>query len=373
MIKIGDITEIRGQIQRGWIKLVEHPTGVDEKLSVIIASGTSDGPTLLITANVHGHETVGIVIIHRILEQLNLKLLRGRVVCIPSLNPTGLLRGTRHPQFDDVDPNRMWPSSKPKTELVSDATDYLDEINQRMDLPKPQERAWSRIFTQISEINPDFHIDLHTCSTLSIPYAFLDRVLYQTNKEEADNLFERTKAMVRASGLTIIADASASRYVKYNLYRSTSGSSLNKRRIPATTFELGPKFDVDPYCRDAAIKAINNIMKWAHMIDGNLEVITNVPVIQGKEIYRELNYPFSPCTGIVDYYMNPGDFFKINDLLAVVRQIDGTILEEIRSEVEGFVIAWWPGIAKYQGEPLGIVAVPDKLPFVVSWSDVNAK
>lgn len=58
------------------------------------------GPTFLLTANIHGDEITGVVVVHRFLEQLNLNELKGRIICIPSLNPTGLLAGTRYPQFE---------------------------------------------------------------------------------------------------------------------------------------------------------------------------------------------------------------------------------------------------------------------------------
>lgn len=223
LIQLGTCLESKGEITRGNIHLIDYPTGGKAMLPVIIASGQNDGPTFLITGNVHGNESIGIVITHRIVEELDLSKLKGRVVCMPSLNPTGTLAGTRHSLFDKTDPNRAWPSVRKKKESV-DADDWLSDITKLEDQPSPQEDAWNRIHKLIESIHPDFHIDLHTCSTLSIPYTFIDRVLYEENKEDAQELHEKTLEMVKSTGLTIIADASAPRYAKYQLFRSTSGT-----------------------------------------------------------------------------------------------------------------------------------------------------
>jgi predicted deacylase len=58
------------------------------------------GPTVLITGNIHGDEVTGVIVIHRLIEQLNVETMKGKVVFVPSLNPTGLLARTRYPQFE---------------------------------------------------------------------------------------------------------------------------------------------------------------------------------------------------------------------------------------------------------------------------------
>ncbi len=129
----------------------------------------------------------------------------------------------------------------------------------------------------------------------------------------------------------------------------------------------------DPYCRDAAITSLVNLMRWSEMLVGNFKPITGVSVIKSKEYYRYLSYPLANETGIIDFQKNPGDFFKKGDLLAIIRSIDGSLISKIKSELEGFVIGWWNNIAAYKGNTLGMVGVPDRLPMVVSWKEIESK
>jgi predicted deacylase len=370
-LQFGNVKEIPGTITRGKFDLIKHPTGITERIAIIIASGLNPGPTLLLTGNIHGDEVIGIIVIHRLLDLIDLESLHGRIICIPTLNPTGHRAKTRYPQFDHSDPNRKWPDSNPHKKEVKDNTDWLDNYYIENDKSSPQEDAWKELYKEIERISPNFHVDLHTFSILSIPFIFLDRVLFEDDEEEATKLFKKTKSMVEAMGLTIVVESPAKRYVKNKLHRSTSGVTLNKLRIPSCTIELGPMDAVDPYCRDAAINSLLNLMKWGKMIRGNFEPITTVPVIKSKEHFRYLSYPRASETGIVDFQLNPGDFFGKGDVLVKIRNIEGEIVDEIKSELEGFIIGWWNKIAFYKGNTLGMVAVPDKLPMVVPWKMID--
>eukprot|EP01043_Picozoa_sp_COSAG02_P078204 COSAG02_NODE_17490_length_999_cov_2.345556_1_plen_65_part_10 len=63
----------------------------------------------------------GIVVAHRLIAALEAavesKTLVGTVVVYPSLNPTGLVAGTRTPSYS-FDANRLWPSQEPKPDSV---------------------------------------------------------------------------------------------------------------------------------------------------------------------------------------------------------------------------------------------------------------
>ena len=81
-----------------------------------------------------------------------------------------------------------------------------------------QERCFLPISEALKALKPDFHVDLHTFSTLSIPFIFIDRVLYENtsedSKKKAEHLFNQTQAMVQAIGLTVVCERPAWIYVK---------------------------------------------------------------------------------------------------------------------------------------------------------------
>lgn len=347
-----------------------------------VCSGAEAGPRVLITGNIHGDEVTGTIVIHRFIESLAGKLdqLKGTIVAIPSLNPTGHLQGTRYPQFQSTDPNRKWPDSKPERlvdqfKAKEDATDIWDKLQREADeQPGPQAEVFKKIYAVFESIKPDYHIDLHTFSTLSIPFIFLDRVLYdgEAQKEEAHKLFAKTKEMVTALGLSVLVERPARLYVKQGLHRSTSGATLNKLRIPSCTIELGPMRSVEPRCRAAGLAALHNLLVWAGMVQDKPEAIDQSFVLNFDEPHRYLVYPSVTKTGIVDYSKDAGDRFEKGDELAVVRTMDGQVVERIHAEMSGWLAGWFEGVAKYPGAALGMVAVPDgkDMPMVVDWASL---
>jgi len=383
----GTAVEQFGRIARGTIPLLYQPSGQLLELHVMIASGTQDGPTFLLTGNIHGAEVAGVAVIHRVFDRLEHRLdhLKGRVVAIPSLNPSGLLAGTRFPQFDNADPNRQWPDSRPehlkrKHKEQEDTSDPWHELQTKVDEQEgPQAIAYKEVFAAITHLHPDCHVDIHTFSTLSIPFTFLDHVMYDDGgddaaqaKGEAEKLYSTTKAMVDATGLTVLQERAPREYIKQKLHRSISGAILNKLRVPSCTIELGPMDFVKSQYRDAGIIACENVLRWASMLDEELQTPTRVKVLKFDRPHRYLNYPQAPVTGIVDILKDPGDWFEKGEEMLVIRHINGSVLHIVKAEMSGFVIGWYSGIAKYEGMVLGMVAVPSgqESAMIVPWSSL---
>jgi len=296
------------------------------------------------------------------------------------MNPTGHLVESRFPLFEPgKDPNRCWPEYRPKTEPIKYELDMWDSIQQKKeDEPGTQERSFGKIAEIFKKLRPDFHVDLHTFSTLSMPFIFMDRVFSEKPGDvewnNAELLWNRTYAMVEAMGLTILRERPAWLYVKSKLHRSTSGYTLNCLRIPSCTIELGAMNVSVPSARDAGIAVLYNVLYWSKMLDGKPKHITECQVIKFTEPHRYLVYPQTETTGIVDYQVEVGSSFKKGDLLALVRNMNGTVSSKVVAEMDGYLIAWFQGIAKYEKNSIGMVAVPDgQVPVIVSWTDDTLK
>ena len=90
---------------------------------IITATGaTPSDPRVLVSANIHGPEICPTIVALRLIERVEeaqaAGRLKGTVVIYPSLNPTGMRAGSRHPQFENpgrTDPNRMCESPPPHT------------------------------------------------------------------------------------------------------------------------------------------------------------------------------------------------------------------------------------------------------------------
>ncbi len=66
-----------------------------EELAVAITSGAHNRFTFLLTTNIHGDETFGVIITHRLLTSPDLHQLCGRVIVFPYLNPSEHMRDNR--------------------------------------------------------------------------------------------------------------------------------------------------------------------------------------------------------------------------------------------------------------------------------------
>jgi len=418
-IKVGNIAGVAGKLVYDYLEVLEHPVGTIERLPVIIAQGTKSGPTLWITGNIHGDEYTGIPVIHRVINSLNLDELKGTVIAIPSLNPAGSRVKTRYPYYDRKDPNRLFPDGnpfkeKPKTSVseVSEITveeekkeeeisiktekvvtisvekekdeetkieDPLAKFDNEESFPSVQEMIWKNLFEIIKE-TADFLMDLHNAFIKSIPFSFLDRVLYNPDIDEdektAEELYNKTEEMVRAFGLTIVRETTPKKYIQKKLHRSTSGAALNYLRIPAFTVELGMYLDIEPEVVDAATIGVFNVLKWAKMLQGDIEKITSVQVIAEKEAVRYIGHPRTKKSAIIDLKVKKGDFVRKGDIIAIARDIFGRPIKdefEIRTEVDGYVFMINEGILRYPNEEICWLASPDTQPMVDKWPKKSSK
>ncbi|MEL7498766.1 MAG: succinylglutamate desuccinylase/aspartoacylase family protein [Planctomycetota bacterium] len=130
-----------GKFSRMFIELVESGIGRPIQVPVVVARGKKDGPVFGITAALHGNELNGIPVIHKLLQRLNLKTLRGTIVCVIAANMPGLM--TEQREFTDgQDLNHIMPG-KPDGKISQVyAYNLVDRITQHF----------------------DFLVDLHTAS-----------------------------------------------------------------------------------------------------------------------------------------------------------------------------------------------------------------
>lgn len=85
-------------------------SGTPVALPVIVVHGAHDGPTIWLSAAIHGDELCGVDIIRRVLEYLNAKSLCGTVIAVPIVNVHGFNTGDRYLP-DRRDLNRLFPGS----------------------------------------------------------------------------------------------------------------------------------------------------------------------------------------------------------------------------------------------------------------------
>jgi predicted deacylase len=364
-ITLGSATSKPGTIQYGRWEALEHPTGHGEFLPVIIAQGQQEGPCLWLTAGIHGVEHAGPLVIYQLITAALVERLKGTLVAIPALNPAGLRTARRQPYHAPQDPNRLWPDGRPEQPQDPDKAP-----------PSSLERAYQRLFQEM-RATADYLIDYHNSATGSLSFVIRDRVLYRAdrkvegNRAEAEALAARLDEMVRAYGHTIVNEFPPEKTVDEKLHRSTSGAALLVGRVPAFTVELSTGHMPDPAVVGAAAAGTRNVMRWAGMLDGEVEPIAGVQVVDAGFPVRRRRAPRVDRACVVLHRVQPGDRVRVGDAVAEKRDVWGRPLEDglLRCEQDGFVVGRSHGIYFYPGDAVLALAVRDDAPLIAPYPE----
>lgn len=364
-IQLGDAITKHGTIQFGKWEALTHPTGHLEFLPVILAQGRQDGPCIWLTAGIHGPEHTGPSVIYRLITPELVDRLKGTIVALPALSPAGLRTLKREPYHAPTDPNRMWPDGKPEKPLDPDK-----------DPPSSLEQAYQRLFDEM-RASANYMIDYHNAWTDSLSFVFRDRVMYRADveaekhKAEAEALAAKQDEMIRAYGHTVVNEFPAEKYIDEKLHRSTSGAALLVGKIPSFTVELGTGHMPDPAIVAASVAGTRNVLRYAGMLDGAMEPIEGVKVVDPGFPVRRRGTPRVSEACVVLHLVREGDLVNVGDPVAEVRDIWGRPIGEgiLRSEHDGFVIGRSHGIYHYPGDEVLGMAIRDDAPLIAPYPE----
>jgi predicted deacylase len=368
-LTVGTAQASPGQVVYGWFDAVGLPTGEADRFPVMIAQGRHDGPTLWVTGSIHGNEHTGMASIHHLMTPELAGDLRGTVVGIPTLNPAGMRIQERRPYYELSDPNRLFP--KP-----------LAGPRDPDDVPSAIELAYERLFEVIRD-TADFLVDLHNAYIGSIPFSFRDPVFFTEptkapslrTREEAEALQARTGEMLAAFGFSMINEFVTDAYLRNNLHRSVSGAALNTASIPAFTSELGSFLHLDKGVVESTVAGLRNVMRWAGMLAGEMEPITQIPVVNAGYPVRRHLHPRVPEAGIICPLLREGEIFTKGQPIARLVDVWGRPIGPedglLRTEFDGWVMCYLSGIMRYVNEAVAMLAVRDDTALVVPYPASN--
>lgn len=97
-----------------WLPVTTLPNGTELRIPMHTVTGANPGPTLGISAAIHGNEVFPSTdIVHRILESLDPAQLSGTLVAIPVLNPPAFGERTRNTPADGMNLNDAFVARDP--------------------------------------------------------------------------------------------------------------------------------------------------------------------------------------------------------------------------------------------------------------------
>jgi len=262
-------------------------------LPIRVIRGKKDGPTIFISAAIHGDELNGIEIIRRFRKLSELKRLKGTVVLIPIVNIYGVMTLSRY-MPDRRDLNRSFPGTKKGSLASRVAKVFFDEIVSKC----------------------DFGIDLHTAA---IHKSNLPQVRTNLNNEFTNNLAKKFEAPI----------------VLHSELRDNSlRAEAQEKGIPVLLYEAGEALRFDETSIRIGVKGIVNVLRELDML----------PAVSKKRKYkmpivtRSSQWIRSTESGVIRTIKALGDIVKENEVIAYVDEPLDDESFEIKASFDGVII-----------------------------------
>lgn len=281
--------------------------GVSAPTAVLVVNGVKRGPTVCLTAAIHGDELNGIEIVRRVLYNLDPKELSGAVIGVPIVNLEGFRAGSRY-LSDRRDLNRFFPGNPDGSAASRIAHSFFYEVLSQCD----------RL------------IDLHTGS------------FRRTNLPQlrADLNYPSVEALSREMGSIVVLQ---SKGAKGSLRRAATENG-----IPAVTLEAGAPHELKKSAFDYGVKSVESALSGLGLTKPRtFRWRTDEPV------YYKSIWVRASEGGILLSEVTLGTSVKQGDLLGVVTNPITNQRSEMVSPANGRVIGMalnqvmHPGFAAY--------------------------
>lgn len=291
----------------------ESFAGLKISIPVHVIAAREPGPCLFLTALVHGDELNGLGIIHELLFENRINLVRGTLVAIPVVNIHGLEMFSRYLP-DRRDLNRCFPGTS-KGSLSG--------------------RLAHLVYSEIIRYC-DYGIDFHTAAVRRTNYPNI----------RADLSKPDVLKMARAFGCELIVNTKGA-------LGSLRRVAVN-RGIPTIVLEAGEVWKIEPGVVEVGVRGALNVMKHLGMIEGN-----PLPPAYESLIYRT-RWIRAEHGGILRFHANPGDVVLMGQDLASNMSLFGREKSRLTATADGIILGMTTMPAVKPGEPLFHLALPDQ-------------
>ncbi len=275
-----------------WLHIVSNGIGQPIYVPVIVARGKKDGPTLGITAVVHGNELNGMSVIQRFFNGMELDKLSGTVVGIPVVNVPSLINNERH-FIDGQDLNRIMPGKKDGNRSEIYANRVLDRIVKHF----------------------DYLLDLHTASFGRVNSYYI----------RADLSSKMAYDLAYMQNPSIILNAPPT--------DGTLRGAASSLGIDAITVEVGDPNRFQKGMIRSSLTGVYNTLVFLEMYDDVIEHDNEEPVVCSKSywIYTDLG-------GVLQVHVSLMEQVTKDQKVATLRNVFGQILKEYLAPEDGIVI-----------------------------------
>jgi predicted deacylase len=280
----------------------ESFVGAPMQTPVVILRGERPGPTLCLTAGIHGDELNGIEIVRRVVDEIRPGDLGGTLVGVPIVNLHGFQRSSRYLP-DRRDLNRYFPGQR----AGSSAS-----------------RIAHALFTGLI-LHCNALVDVHGGS------------FHRSNLPQvrADLTNPEVKRLARAFGATVVLH---NRGRKGTLRRAA-----NDAGIPAIVYEAGEPMRLQKDEIERGVRGVRNLLAALGMLDGGRGTR------EESAVYHESHWVRVEQGGIMVARVELGERVRRGQVLA-------TVSDPLRKNGEAQVIS------PYHGRVVGMALAPIVIP-----------
>jgi uncharacterized protein len=258
----GETAEIR-------LKVSESYFSEPVTIPVTVVRG-EPGPTLFLTATVHGDELNGVGVIHDLLDDTAFERLRGTLIAVPIVNVPGFLAQDRRLP-DRRDLNRSFPGSRGGSLAARLADILFREVIRRS----------------------DFGIDFHTAGG--------ERTNYP--QVRADLGDPRVAELARAFGCAVLVDGAGP---ERSLRRTAVAAG-----VPTIVYEAGSALRFERPLIEVGAAGVRNVLHYLGMLPGELAA----PALQLE--VRRSRWVRAHAGGILDLRVELGQPVRRNQVLSL--------------------------------------------------------
>jgi uncharacterized protein len=277
-------------------------------MPVHVVNGRRDGPTLFLTAAIHGDELNGVEIIKRILKRGILKGLRGRLLAVPIVNVFGFIEQSRYLP-DRRDLNRSFPGRGSGSLAARLANLVVTEIVAKA----------------------DYGIDLHTGA--------VDRTNLPQVRADLSEPF--AKRMAHAFGAPVVIDA--------NTREGSLRQHAGQIGVPTLLYESGEALTFDELSIKVGVRGIIRVMRELEMLPPRAGPRKSA----AAPIYTNATtWVRAPMSGLIQARCRLGQQVRAQQVLAKISDPFGEVEVDVAAAAGGIVIGRSTSPLAHEGDAL---------------------
>ena len=291
---LGNFTVEPGKKKSGFLRI-----GGEFQLPATILHGEQPGKTVLITAGIHAEEYVGIQSALELSEMLKVQKIAGTVVIVKVVNRKAF-------------------------EVRSGSESHEDGKNLNRVFPGDREGTWSERLAYAIEKEllsiADYYIDLHSGDS----YEQLTPYVYYAGAA-AKEVVEQSREMAQQADVPYMVGSNVAMGGCYN-YAASLG-------IPSILLERGQMGGWTKEESHSTRRDVRNILCHLGIYQGEKDYRNYYPLEVKDLCYQAANEQglWYPCK-------KPGDMIQQGDILGVIKDYEGKILEVCKAEYGGVIL-----------------------------------